>query len=217
MGVYEDMLSRRVNPTPTVIEKEGENTFSRAIKKLQKFQDQMREQEQKRLDDIKRKSDMYGTLRDSGYTPKQAFEAVEKQQFPEEQPGLSTKEKKTEAETDLYKAKAKYYRDDNKKVFGSDVSKKERVSAITALLVKYAREKLPEFEQEGESLLDKLPLGTDSRLTVAKRISQGGVKGKLRDILKDLGMTKIEFLEWARKADPELAKAAFPGLYEATK
>ena len=64
-------------------------------------------QEEEKLKKQKNKADMYKTLRDAGYEPKKAFEAVQAGQFPEEFGGETSKEKVANANIDRLKAQTK--------------------------------------------------------------------------------------------------------------
>ena len=104
-----------------------------------------------------------------------------------------------------------------KSAFGGEISEKERTSAIGQLISGYAKSiATPELAQQ-ESLLDKLPLGTSSKYAYAKEIAGGKIKGKLGSVLGNLGITKDELFDWAMNKNPDLARAAFPAMYEARK
>lgn len=70
-------------------------TIARALQLFQQQQQQVLQQKQKKMKD---KIDMFNTLRDSGYDPQAAFDAVEKMELPKSIPGKSLETRKTEAD-----------------------------------------------------------------------------------------------------------------------
>lgn len=71
---------------------------------LQAFQASEQIKQEEKIAKMKKRSDMYKTLRDSGYTPKKAYEAVNKMEFPDEEGDESVKEKENVANVDKIKA-----------------------------------------------------------------------------------------------------------------
>jgi len=72
--------------------------LSRLVRGLQKYQQEHQLQIEKQQKETQNKSDMYKTLRESGYDSKTAFEAVKKSSMPTEPGGLTKQEKTTALE-----------------------------------------------------------------------------------------------------------------------
>lgn len=70
-------------------------TMARALQLFQQQHQQVLQEKQKKM---KNKLDMFNTLRDSGYDPQAAFDAVEKMELPKGLPGKSLEQRKTEAD-----------------------------------------------------------------------------------------------------------------------
>ena len=78
-------------------------TMARALQLFTQQQQQVLQEKQKKM---KSKIDMFNTLRDSGYSPQAAFDAVEKMELPEEMPGESIKRRGEEADIKYKEAAA---------------------------------------------------------------------------------------------------------------
>src|SRR3990167_1391067 len=74
------------------------STFGNLLRKMEESQVKKQAKEAAAMKKNKDRSDMYKTLRDSGYDPQKAYEAVMKNQLPQEAGGITSDEKKSQAE-----------------------------------------------------------------------------------------------------------------------
>lgn len=86
---------------------QSSNIPGRMLKALVVYQQEQQAMVQRRMEDAKKRSDMYKTLRDAGYDPKRAHKAVVEMQFPTEEGEKPAKERKTEAEIGKLQAQTK--------------------------------------------------------------------------------------------------------------
>ena len=91
---------KQINPRTGVAEHGPTNTVAMMLKSLNDVMVQQQEQQAKRQEAMKKQVDMYNTLRDQGYDPKSASEAVRSSKFPTTEPGVPLKDQKTQAEID---------------------------------------------------------------------------------------------------------------------
>lgn len=81
--------------------------------------------QQKKQKTLKDQTDMYQTLRDAGYDPKQAHEAVIKNSFPQEEGGQTEKEKTKEVERKATEQRTEYYK--KKMLEGPQTTVRDRI------------------------------------------------------------------------------------------
>lgn len=95
-----------VNWSPT----ESQSGFGRMVQTLSVMLESQRKAEEQRQEKMKKQADMYKTLRESGYDPKSAYDAVQKNQLPGPGSEMLKEEKakseiaKTQADTEKSKA-----------------------------------------------------------------------------------------------------------------
>ena len=121
MPWYDSLLDQGYVPggtTPkTVIEEGGKpgyyqtDPLSNALRSFAGFQQKQQEENERIQKQMDKKIDMYKTLRDSGYDPQRAYDAVHKLKFPGEPGGETSKDleaKKTKAEITKIEAETDY-------------------------------------------------------------------------------------------------------------
>ena len=103
------------------------------LRALEEYQVRTQMQAEKEMKKVSNRADMYKTLRDSGYEPRSAYDAVLNNEFPKEPGGKSGKEDKDEAVVGKLKAQTEREEATTKKIekqtsvitrSGSDLKKK---------------------------------------------------------------------------------------------
>jgi hypothetical protein len=104
------------------------STLGQIGKVIDLISNKLGDNEKKKQQKFKDATDMYKTLRQAGYDPKSAFEAVQSGKFPDQPGDLSLDEKKdqaslekTKADTELAKAKTEKTRKESQGVIGKSV------------------------------------------------------------------------------------------------
>uniref|UniRef100_A0A6M3IVG9 Uncharacterized protein n=1 Tax=viral metagenome TaxID=1070528 RepID=A0A6M3IVG9_9ZZZZ len=103
MGYVEELMKQGYVPegqTPKTILPEGGDPgnydtgpMANVARALEKMRFKFQQDQETKIKKIEKKSDMYKTLREAGYEPKRAFDAVSKLEFPTEMPGETPAEK----------------------------------------------------------------------------------------------------------------------------
>lgn len=102
MGIFDTLFNQGWVPggaQPKAVVTEGgepgyfpTDQLSTAVREFKKIQAEEAAKEEVAMKKMEKKSDMYQTLRDQGYEPKRAYEAVKNMKFPEELPTQDSKE-----------------------------------------------------------------------------------------------------------------------------
>lgn len=107
MGIGEMLLQSGYVPAgqvPNRVQVQGNDPLSRLSAALDTYQAKYKADELAKQQAITRQLDMYKTLRDSGYTPSDAYDAIKKNKLPAAAGGQPLAEQKTQAEIDNIKA-----------------------------------------------------------------------------------------------------------------
>ena len=100
--------------TPKTIPAEGgeaqwqaNDPFSKALRIINKFQTERQMDQLKQQKLMQNDFDMYKTLRDSGYSSADAYDAIQKRKLPSSAPGLTLKDQEAQADIEYKKARTK--------------------------------------------------------------------------------------------------------------
>lgn len=120
-------------------------------------------EEEKKQKKLKDRADTYKTLREAGYEPKAAYDALASGKLPTTPPGETTAEKKdkaglakTEADTEASKAKAEYYRNGGKRTVIDKMTPNQLQSRLKFLSEKPYSQRTAADESEMASIDAKL-------------------------------------------------------------
>ncbi len=161
-----------------------ENPFGRVLRNVVKFQQQEQVREEKRIKRTMDQASMYQTLRESGYTPKRAYDAVQKNYLPEPEPEQETlKEKRVESEIETSQAKTDYYR--SRIPLNEGVAQK-KIELITAQIDKLKQKAVadPGQEQKANKQIEKL--NAEIELINARKNALANKKSTNQNELNDI-------------------------------
>lgn len=115
MAWYDGLLQQGYVPdgaAPTIQQGVDESTTGRLLGALNNYQEKIKTDNADKQKEITNKLDMYKTLRDAGYDPQKAYDAVHSDKFvwPDKAPDATPTDKLKAAQADAMKAKADYYK-----------------------------------------------------------------------------------------------------------
>lgn len=218
MAITEQLLRLGYKPAGT-----GGGALEKISNVLRQIGVSFQKQEEKSLEDKKKKADMYRTLRQSGYSPERAYKVIESgDTFPKPDGGVTLEEEKTRAGIEKDKALTEKYRKQTE-VIGEKEEEIDPFKGSAEWKSKAAQKELvTRFVQAARAKEKAAGRGRDwlpgankfEKLDDILRNKEQYMDEKggynLPAIFRSLGISQEEFYSWARTNAPELFKKGFP-------